>query len=153
MRAHLLRLAAAGAAAVCLGPGASAQGTLKIGELNSYKAQPAFLDPYRKGWEMAIEEINAKGGVIGKKLEVVSRDDGANPGDAVRVANELVTREGVNILAGTFLSHIGLAVTELELLRHVIEPEDVVVHEVDEFFLAEADPHDVVDGVLGDAGM
>ena len=44
---------------------------------------------------MAVEEINAKGGVLGKKLEVVSRDDGANPGDAVRVAEELVTREGV----------------------------------------------------------
>ena len=50
--------------------------------------------------------------MLGRKLEVVSRDDGANPGDAVRVANELVTREGVNIIAGTFLSHIGLAVTE-----------------------------------------
>jgi ABC-type branched-subunit amino acid transport system substrate-binding protein len=61
---------------------------------------------------MAIEEINAKGGVLGKKLEVISRDDGSNPGDAVRVADELVTREGVNILAGTFLSNIGLAVTE-----------------------------------------
>ncbi|HZP78231.1 MAG TPA: ABC transporter substrate-binding protein [Pseudolabrys sp.] len=90
----------------------SAQQTIKIGELNSYKSQPAFLDPYKKGWEMAIEEINAKGGVLGKKLEVISRDDGANPGDAVRAAEELVTREGVNILAGTFLSHIGLAVTE-----------------------------------------
>src|SRR5271169_2697638 len=58
---------------------ASAQETIKIGELNSYKTQTAFLDPYKKGWEMAIEEINAKGGVLGKKLEVVSRDDGANP--------------------------------------------------------------------------
>ena len=91
---------------------ASAQNTIKIGEMNSYKSQPAFLDPYRKGWEMAVEEINAKGGVLGKKLEVVSRDDGANPGDAVRVAEELITREGVNIIAGTFLSNIGLAVTE-----------------------------------------
>ena len=109
---HLLRLAAASAAILYLGAPASAQGTIKIGELNSYKAQPAFLDPYKKGWEMAVEEINAKGGVLGKKLEVVSRDDGANPGDAVRVANELVTREGVNVIAGTFLSHIGLAVTE-----------------------------------------
>ena len=114
-RVHLLRLAAAGAAVVCLAhllAPAMAQGTIKIGELNSYKAQPAFLDPYKKGWELAIEEINAKGGVLGKKLEVISRDDGANPGDAVRVADELVTREGVNIIAGTFLSHIGLAVTE-----------------------------------------
>jgi branched-chain amino acid transport system substrate-binding protein len=68
---------------------------------------------------MAIEEINAGGGVLGKKLEVVARDDGSNPGDAVRVADELVTREGVNILAGTFLSNIGLAVTEFAGKKHV----------------------------------
>jgi branched-chain amino acid transport system substrate-binding protein len=91
---------------------AGAQGTIRIGELNSYKSQPAFLEPYRKGWEMAVEEINAAGGVLGKKLEIVSRDDGANPGDAVRAADELVTGEGVNILCGTFLSNVGLAVTE-----------------------------------------
>ncbi|MFL5050560.1 MAG: ABC transporter substrate-binding protein [Xanthobacteraceae bacterium] len=120
-RAHLLSLAAAGAAFMYLGGGggAVAQGTIKIGELNSYKSQPAFLEPYRKGWELAVEEINAKGGVLGKKLEVVSRDDGANPGDAVRVADELVTREGVNVLTGTFLSHIGLAVTEFAGKRQV----------------------------------
>src|SRR3984893_11513180 len=102
-----------GALASWFSPMVSAEETIKIGELNSYKSQTAFLDPYKKGWEMAIEEINAKGGVLGKKLEVVSRDDGSNPGDAVRVADELVTREGVNILTGTFLSNIGLAVAEL----------------------------------------
>ena len=90
---------------------ATAQDTIKIGELNSYKAVPAFLDPYKKGMDMAVEEINAKGGVLGKKLEVISRDDGANPGEAVRVAEELVTREGVAMIAGTYLSNIGLAVT------------------------------------------
>lgn len=90
---------------------AVAQDTIKIGELNSYKSQPAFLDPYKKGMELALEEINAKGGVKGKKIELIIRDDGGNPGEAVRVAEELVTREGVSILAGTFLSHIGLAVT------------------------------------------
>jgi branched-chain amino acid transport system substrate-binding protein len=113
---RLVRLAAATAALACLATPvaapALAQGTIKIGELNSYKSQPAFLDPYKKGWELAVEEINAKGGVLGKKLEIVSRDDGANPGDAVRVADELITREGVNVIAGTFFSHIGLAVTE-----------------------------------------
>jgi branched-chain amino acid transport system substrate-binding protein len=89
----------------------SAQQTIKIGELNSYKTQSAFLDPYKKGMDLALEEINAKGGVLGKKLELISRDDGTNPGEAVRVAEELITREGVAMLAGTFLSHIGLAVT------------------------------------------
>jgi branched-chain amino acid transport system substrate-binding protein len=111
MKRHVQYLAAAGLFAAGLVSPATAQDTIKIGELNSYKAQPAFLDPYKKGWEMAIEEINAKGGVLGKKLEVISRDDGANPGEAVRVAEELVTREGVALIAGTFLSHIGLAVT------------------------------------------
>jgi branched-chain amino acid transport system substrate-binding protein len=112
MAARYLGVLAFTAALTMLGPAASAQETIKIGELNSYKSQTAFLDPYKKGWEMAIEEINAAGGVLGKKLEVIARDDGSNPGDAVRVADELVTREGVNILAGTFLSNIGLAVTE-----------------------------------------
>jgi branched-chain amino acid transport system substrate-binding protein len=91
---------------------AAAQSTFKVGELNSYKAAPAFLEPYKKGIELAIEEINAGGGVLGKKLEFVIRDDGGNPGDAVRVAEELVTREGTNLIAGTFLSNVGLAVTE-----------------------------------------
>jgi branched-chain amino acid transport system substrate-binding protein len=90
----------------------SAQETVRVGELNSYKSQPAFLEPYKRGLELAIEEINKAGGVLGRKLEVISRDDGGNPGDAVRVAEELVTREGVTALAGTFLSNVGLSVTE-----------------------------------------
>src|ERR1700691_743558 len=111
MRAHAIAVLA-GTLSVSAAMPASAQQTIRIGELNSYKSQPAFLEPYRKGWEMAVEEINAAGGVLGKKLEIVSRDDGANPGDAVRAADELVTGEGVNILCGTFLSNVGLAVTE-----------------------------------------
>src|SRR5262245_27558190 len=91
---------------------ASAQETVKVGELNSYKAQPAFLEPYKRGLDLAVEEINKAGGVLGRKLELISRDDGGNPGDAVRVAEELVTREGVTALAGTFLSNVGLSVTE-----------------------------------------
>jgi len=91
---------------------AAAQNAVKVGELNSYKAAPAFLEPYKKGIELAVEEINAGGGVLGRKIEFVIRDDGGNPGDAVRVAEELVTREGTNLIAGTFLSNVGLAVTE-----------------------------------------
>jgi branched-chain amino acid transport system substrate-binding protein len=106
-------------AAATLAVTAQAQ-TIKLGELNSYKAQPAFLEPYKKGWELAVEEINARGGVLGRKLEVVSRDDNANPGDAVRVAEELVSRENVNLLFGTFLSHIGLAVTDFAKQRKIL---------------------------------
>jgi branched-chain amino acid transport system substrate-binding protein len=109
MSTKLLPLACAAAAAFAAS--ASAQ-TIKVGELNSYKAAPAFLEPYKKGIELAVEEINAGGGVLGRKIEFVIRDDGGNPGDAVRVAEELVTREGTNLIAGTFLSNVGLAVTE-----------------------------------------
>ncbi len=107
------------AVAVGLASQASAQDTIKIGELNSYKTQSAFLDPYKKGMELALDEINSKGGVLGKKLELVVRDDGTNPGEAVRVAEELVTREGVVMIAGTFLSHIGLAVTNFAAQKKV----------------------------------
>jgi branched-chain amino acid transport system substrate-binding protein len=77
---------------------AAAQGAIRIGELNSYKAVPAFLEPYKRGIELALDEINGAGGVLGRKLEFVIRDDGGNPGEAVRVAEELTT--------------VGLAVTE-----------------------------------------
>lgn len=91
---------------------AHAQGVVKIGEVNSYKAQPAFLEPYKKGMELAIAEANAAGGVNGKQIELVTRDDNANPGDAVRVAEELISREKVDVLMGTFLSNTGLAVAD-----------------------------------------
>lgn len=99
---------------------AFAQNTIKIGEFNSYKAIPAFLEPYKKGWMLALEEINKAGGIHGRQLEVISRDDNANPGDAVRVAEELVSREGVVMLTGGFLSHIGLAVADFAKQRKVL---------------------------------
>ncbi len=94
--------------------------TIKIGELNSYKVFPAFLEPYKKGMELALEEVNASGGVIGRKLELVTRDDGGTPGDAVRVAEELISREKVNVLMGTFASHVGLAVSNLANQRKIL---------------------------------
>jgi branched-chain amino acid transport system substrate-binding protein len=100
--------------------GTSAAQTIKIGELNSYKVFPAFLEPYKKGMELALEEINASGGVLGRKLELVTRDDGGNPGDAVRVAEELISREKVNVLMGTFASNVGLAVSNLAAQRKVL---------------------------------
>ena len=111
MRSHAIAILA-GALSFAAALPASAQETIRIGELNSYKSQPAFLEPYKKGLDMAADEINKSGGVLGKKLEIVSRDDGGNPGDAVRVAEELATADGINILCGTFLSNVGLAVTE-----------------------------------------
>src|SRR5467141_2013627 len=91
---------------------AVAQSEIKIGEINSYSLLPAFTEPYRKGWQLALEEVNAAGGINGKKLVVVSKDDGGKPADAQTAANELVSSENVVMLTGTFLSNIGLAVSD-----------------------------------------
>jgi branched-chain amino acid transport system substrate-binding protein len=91
---------------------AQAAEPIKIGEINSYSRLPAFLDPYKKGWQLALEEVNAKGGIKGRPLEFIDRDDGGKPGNAVTIAEEMVSKEKVTLLAGTFLSHIGLAVTD-----------------------------------------
>jgi branched-chain amino acid transport system substrate-binding protein len=115
-RRHLIAAASLVAAAALP---VHAQGVIKIGEVNSYKAQPAFLEPYKKGMDLAVEEINAAGGVGGRKLELITRDDNANPGDAVRVAEELLSREKIDVLTGTFLSHIGLALTDFAKQKKV----------------------------------
>ncbi len=100
-------------AALAWGLGAAqAQDVYTIGEINSYKAQPAFLEPYKKGMELAVAQVNATGGVGGRKLRLITRDDNGNPGDAVRAAEELITREKVDVLMGSFLSHVGLALTD-----------------------------------------
>ena len=110
-RSFVLALAAAaGLTAMVAVPTAGHAQTIRIGELSSYNSFAAFNVPYRNGWQMALDEINESGGVLGKTLEIVSRDDGGTTGDAVRVAEELVSREKVAFLFGTFLSNVGLAV-------------------------------------------
>src|SRR3978361_551811 len=103
-----LAIAAAGMAHSALAP----SGEIKIGKINSYALLPAFTEPYRKGWQLAVEEVNATGGINGKKLVVISKDDGGKPADAQTAANELVSSENVSMLTGTFLSNIGLAVSD-----------------------------------------
>ena len=94
---------------------------VRIGELNSYSRMAVFSVPYRNGMQLAQEEINARGGVLGgRKMEIVFRDDGGTPGDAVRVAEDLLTRENVAFLAGTFLSNVGLAVADFANQRKTL---------------------------------
>jgi branched-chain amino acid transport system substrate-binding protein len=108
-------LAALGASALAAPPllAARAQGdAIRIGEINSYTAQPAFLQPYRNAWTLAQEQVNAAGGIGGRRLETVFRDDAGRPEDAVRLAGELVNAERVALLAGGFLSNVGLALAD-----------------------------------------
>ena len=85
---------------------------IKIGEINSYSNIPQFTTPYRQGWQLAVEQINASGGLLGRKVEVIARDDGGKPEEALRHAVELTSNEKVDVLAGGFLSNVGLALAD-----------------------------------------
>jgi branched-chain amino acid transport system substrate-binding protein len=89
-------------------PPSTAGEPVKIGEINSYGAVPGFTMAYRNGWRMAVDEINASGGVLdGRPIEVVSRDDGGKLSQALAYARELVGKEGVSLIFGGVLSHVG----------------------------------------------
>jgi len=98
---------------------AHAENPIRIGEVNSFKSQPSFMEPYKRGMDLAVDEINAAGGVNGRKLQVIVRDDNGNPADAVRAAEELLSKDHVDLLSGTFLSHVGLAVSEVAKQKKV----------------------------------
>jgi len=116
-----LKIAALSVLALASVQQAHAVDPVKVGEINSYSRIPAFTEPYRKGWELAVEQINASGGVLnGRPLEIISRDDAGKPGMALNAANELVRRENVVMLSGTFLSHVGLAVSDYAAKHKVV---------------------------------
>ena len=106
--------------ALGVAPAVFAADTIKVGEVQTYSKLASFTHPYRNGWQLALEEINNAGGVMGKKIEVISRDDQGKPGEAVKVAEELVGKDKVDLLMGTFFSHVGLAVTDFAKRNKVL---------------------------------
>ncbi len=70
-----------------------------------------FGEPALKGALMFVEEINGKGGVLGRKLDLVARDTKGNADEAVRVSRELILKENVDFLVGTLTSAEGPAVS------------------------------------------
>ena len=84
---------------------------IKIGEINSYTAMPAFTLPYRKGWQLAVEQVNAAGGVLGRKLEVITATMPASRRTrCASPANWWTSRR--SICWPAFLSNVGLAISD-----------------------------------------
>ena len=109
------------AAAISLGAERVYAGdTIIIGEINTYSKLTSFTFPYRNGWQLALEEINHSGGVMGKKISVISRDDAGKPGNAITIAGELVQKNKVALLMGSFYSHVGLALTDFAKRNRVL---------------------------------
>src|SRR5580704_18346285 len=100
---HCLGLVAAAAASLPFA--ALAADSIKIGFPIPLSGPTAVYGvPILKGAQMAVDEINAKGGVLGKKLEILSRDSKANADEAVRLSRELIIKDSVDFLAGTLTS-------------------------------------------------
>jgi branched-chain amino acid transport system substrate-binding protein len=101
-------------AAVVLPLNARAADTIKIGWPMPLSGPASVYGvPVTKGAEIAIAEINDKGGVLGRKLELLARDSKANADEAVRLARELVLKNNVEFLSGTLTSAEAPAVSTI----------------------------------------
>lgn len=96
------------------------EGPIKIGEINHYKRMAAFAEPYKNGIELRVEEVNAAGGVLGRPLEFIYRDDQGKPGEAIKIAEEMINRDEVVMITGTILSNIGLALSSFAAEKKVV---------------------------------
>jgi branched-chain amino acid transport system substrate-binding protein len=110
MMLRMLTLLVAGLLALPLA--AEAQKPIKVGFPMILSGPGAlFGEPAAKGAQMFVDEINAKGGVLGRKLELLPRDTKGNADEAVRVSRELILKENVDFLVGTLTSAEGPAVS------------------------------------------
>ncbi len=90
-----------------------AANTIKVGIVDTYSGGAAIFGvDMLDGFKMGINEINAKGGVLGKKIEYVHRDDKFQPSTALSMAKELVMKEKVDILMGAISSASALAISD-----------------------------------------
>jgi branched-chain amino acid transport system substrate-binding protein len=82
-----------------------AQNTTRIGVITSLTgSQAAFGEAHKNGYSIALDEINAKGGVLGKKLELDFYDDQSKPDQAVQGVSKLVDQDQVPMLLGSYSS-------------------------------------------------
>ena len=109
---HVLALACAACVLAVLP--AFAEGTIKIGFPIPLSGPAALYGvPILKGAQMAVADLNAKGGVLGRKLELLPRDSKASADEAVRLARELIIKDNADFLAGTLTSAEAPAVSTI----------------------------------------
>src|SRR5712671_3474400 len=94
-----------------LATGAAAQQPIKIGVNEPLTGSFAASGTYVvNGAKIAADEINAKGGILGKKLELVIEDNKSNPTEAAAVAEKLINSDKVPVLMGAWGSGFTLAI-------------------------------------------
>lgn len=92
---------------------AGAEATIKVGIIDTYTGPATtYTEDVLDGFKLAVSQVNARGGVIGRKIVFVTRDDNFKPDIALTMAKELVMREKVDVLMGSTNSGGALAVSE-----------------------------------------
>jgi len=101
--------------------GASAEAaTIKVGEFASLTGkEAAFGQSSHKGTLLAIDELNAAGGLLGRKIEFVYEDDRSTPGESATIAKKLITRDKVVALLGEVASGRSLEAAPIAQANHV----------------------------------
>jgi branched-chain amino acid transport system substrate-binding protein len=98
------------AGTLALAPARAAE-PVRIGLVTALSGQSAKSgEAISRGIGLAIDEINAKGGVLGRPMELVARDDEANPSKGVLAARELIQRVGVAALIGGLDTPVSMAI-------------------------------------------
>lgn len=114
LAAAFASMALLGACAKSGGDGAAAGATIKIGEFASLTGKEAtFGVSSHEGTVLAVEEINAAGGVLGKQLELISEDNRSTPGESATIAKKLITRDKVVAILGEVASGRSLEVAPI----------------------------------------
>lgn len=89
----------------------STQTPILVGDINSFSLDPKSVTAYENGVKLALEEINASGGVLSRRLDYTIRDDKGNAGEAMRLTAELVSRDHVDLLAGAWYNATAAAIS------------------------------------------
>ncbi len=111
---------------LCIFSLSHAANTIKVGIVDTYTGPATtFTNDVLDGFKLAVERINAQGGILGKKIEYTTRDEKFKPDIGLAMAKELILKEKVDILMGTINSATTLAISDfvkkekVPFLRHV----------------------------------
>ncbi len=111
---RLAPVALAGVVFASVPPPATAQTPIKIGASMSVTGTYAKPGTYQKqGYDVCIDELNAKGGILGRKVELVIYDDQSTPATAVRLYEKLITEDKVDAVMGPYSSAVSEAVANV----------------------------------------
>lgn len=104
---------------------------IRIGDIALYTGEAAMVRPYKAALDMAVKEINDAGGLMGRKVEIISRDSKSSPAESVRLAQELVLRDKVSAIINCDLSSSSMAVGNLLSSKNMRVPLIVGCSETD----------------------